>query len=259
MPVSNIFIDPRREVPRIQPLKAIRHMRTLIADKEDTEQVFHIIEALNGSALRKNLRAFAATKKGRAALDARVELPPVLDDHSWIQDLPANTVGRAYIAFMEREGLSAQGLVEENLKFRKHYEQYDDDLHWFAERLRDTHDLYHVLTGYGRDALGEASLLAFTHGQNPSRGVHFIAFVGSRELVKQLPRDARVMDCYREGKRNGKAAAFLAAEDIIALLKEPLYAARARLNIAEPVAYKRALRVCADAGMAAQEINTAAA
>jgi ubiquinone biosynthesis protein COQ4 len=47
-------------------------------------------------------------------------------------------------------------------------------------------------------------------------------------------------------------------EDIIALLHEPLEAARARLNIATPVAYLNALDVCADMGIGADQIQIAA-
>ena len=36
---------------RIKPIKAYKHFRTLIKDKEDTTQVFNIIEALDGSNL----------------------------------------------------------------------------------------------------------------------------------------------------------------------------------------------------------------
>jgi len=259
MEPSKLNIDPSRPKARFRPIKALKHMQTLINDKEDTEQVFYIIEALSGNSLEKNLHRFAETKEGQKALKDRLYLPPILDDHSWIRDLPDDTVGAAYIKFMEREGLTAQGLVEESLKMRSRYDGYDDDLSWYADRTRDTHDLFHVLTGYGRDALGEASLLAFTHGQMPSRGVHFISFVGVREMKKHLPASADVMACYREGKRNGRAAENITAQDILALLREPLDEARARLNIAKPVAYKRALKVCRDAGLVANDIQVAAA
>ena len=63
------------------------------------------------------------------------------------------------------------------------------------------------------------------------------------------------MDCFREGKRNGAAASRIVREDIIALLHEPLDAARARLNIAKPVAYLHALDVCAEKGLVAHQIG----
>tara|TARA_R110001599_G_scaffold1737_2_gene8699 strand:+ start:2021 stop:2812 length:792 start_codon:yes stop_codon:yes gene_type:complete len=253
--MTEVFVHPDRRPAKFSPLTAWKHMQKLIADKEDTEQVFHIIEALNGRSFQKNFDAFAQSKEGQALLAKKEYLPPLLDDHEWIRALPEGTVGRAYIDFMEREGLSAQGLVEESEKFNGAVRDFDDDYYWFGNRLRDTHDLFHVLSGYGRDALGEASLLAFTYSQNPGLGVIFISYMGCRQIMKSVPKEARVMDCFREGKRNGAAAARIVRQDIIALLHEPLDAARARLNIATPVAYHHALEVCADRGLIAEEIG----
>ena len=61
------FVHPDREKPRFKPFKAMKHMRALIADKEDTEQVFHIIEALSGDSLLKDLELFAETEKRQSA------------------------------------------------------------------------------------------------------------------------------------------------------------------------------------------------
>lgn len=237
------FIDPSRPKPKRRPLKAWRHMQNLIADKEDTEQVFHIIEALNGGSSRKDFLRFMASQNGPRLLAQRSYLPDILDDHAPLLALPEGTVGRAYVEFMEREGLTARGLVEESQANREQYEQFDDDLLWYNNRLRDTHDMYHVLTGYGRDALGEDALLGYTHSQHGGLGVSFIAFMGNRQIAKQAPKSARVKDVLAEGRRNGKAAKRIIEEDIIALLDQPIDEVRKRLNIAEPVLYKRALSV----------------
>lgn len=238
-----INVHPERKRSRFQPVKAWHHMQKLIANKEDTEQVFHIIEALNGRSFEKNFAAFVNSPEGYRLLKERTYLPPVLDDHSWIKALPEGTVGRAYVEFMEREGLTAQGLVEESAKHRAGVPDYDDDYLWFGNRLRDTHDLFHVLSGYNRDALGEASLLAFTYSQNPGNGVLFIAFMGCRTIAKNAPKSARIMDCFWEGKRNGAAAQRIMRQDIVELMKEPLEDARVRLGIKPPVAYRRALEI----------------
>ena len=255
--MANLYIHPDRVQPRFRPFKAWSHMQKLLENKEDTEQVFHIIEALNGRAQVSNLANFADSEAGKTLLLRKEYLPPLLDDHAWIRDLPEGTVGRAYIDFMEREGLSAQGLVDESekMRLRRGDVEYDDDLKWYGNRLRDTHDLFHVLTGYGRDALGEACVLGFTYSQNPGLGVIFIAFMAARQLNKHLPKEAHIMDCLWEAKRNGKAASRIIREDIIALLHEPLEDARKRLNIARPAAYLHALKVCADAGIAARDIQ----
>lgn len=242
------FVHPDRRAADFRPFKAWSHMQKLIADKEDTEQVFHIIEALNGKSFEKNFWAFAARPEGQKLLQEKPCLPPILDDHSWIRALPDGTVGRAYVAFMEREGLSARGLVEESQKLRSRSREYEDDMLWYANRLRDTHDLFHVLSGYNRDALGEASLLAFTYSQQPGLGVIFIAYVGCRTIAKRAPRGARIMDCFWEGKRNGAAAQKIIEQDIIALMHEPLDAARARLGIARPVIYRETLKLLGQHG-----------
>ncbi|MEM9738527.1 MAG: Coq4 family protein [Pseudomonadota bacterium] len=253
--VEHAFLHPDRKRSRMKPLKAISRMRRLIADKEDTEQVFHIIEALNGGNLLRLLERFAASEKGAARLAERRELPPLLDDHTWIEQLPEDSVGQAYLRFMRREGLSAQGLVDESEKFYK--VRFGDTIEWFGDRLRDTHDLFHVLSGYGRDALGEASLLSFTWGQHGGNGVIFIAYMGARQIRKALPREIDVMACYREGKRNGQAAQMLIEEDIIALMHEPLPDARKRLNIAKPDAYHHALKQVAELGNAKELLAAA--
>ena len=41
-----IFRHPGRPVPKFRPFRAMHHFRKLIADKEDTEQVFHIFQCL---------------------------------------------------------------------------------------------------------------------------------------------------------------------------------------------------------------------
>jgi ubiquinone biosynthesis protein COQ4 len=223
-------------------------MQKLLANREDTEQVFHIIEALNGRSFERNFETFASSPGGQTVLQEKTYLPPLLDDHSWIRELPEGTVGRAYVDFMEREGLTAQGLVDESEKFRNKAGEFEDDMLLYGNRMRDTHDLFHVLTGYGRNTLGEASLLAFTYSQQPGLGVIFIAFMGCRSINKEAPQGARVMDCFWEGKRNGAAAAKIVEQDIMALLREPLTEARARLGIQPPVIYKETLAVFEAAG-----------
>ncbi len=237
---SNVYISPARERPKLKPITAWRHMQQLIANKEDTEQVFHIIEALNGDSALKDFDRFLSTPEGRSRLKKRDYLPPILDNHEPLLALPKGSVGRTYVEFMEREGLSAAGLVAESERRSAAWREIDDDLLWYGNLLRDTHDMMHILTGYGRDALGEAALLGFTHSQHGGLGISFIAFMGGRQLAKAAPRDARIQDVIREGRRNGKLARRIIEQDIEALLPRQLEEVRRELNINEPVAYRSA-------------------
>ena len=242
-------IDPARPRPKMKPFTAWRHMQKLIADKEDTEQVFHIIEALNGDSVVHDFDRFLASEHGAGEFAKRAYLPDLLDDHDIVGAMPEGSVGRAYVDFMTREGLSAAGLVAESEAHRKTAQDFDDDLAWYINRLRDTHDLYHVLSGYGRDALGEAALLKYTHSQHRGRGIAFIAFMGARQIAKHVPASARIKEVMVEARDHGHRAQRVVDQDIAALLKEPLESARARIGIAPPLAYKAALRVFAESDL----------
>jgi ubiquinone biosynthesis protein COQ4 len=234
------FSHPDRPVTEFRPFKAWYHFRKLIADKEDTEQVFHIIAALRGRKFKQIARGFWETPEGKDMLESNTRLVDLLDDHETIKQLPQGTVGRAYVDFMEREGLSAAGLEAEYARFQNASENYDDVLDRYGDRLRDTHDMLHILTGYGRDALGEQCVLAFTYAQNRNLGVGFIAYAGGLELKYRVAKSAPIMKAVHEGYRIGNAAKNIVHEDIAALLREPLVDARKRLGIAEPTTYRAA-------------------
>lgn len=225
---------------KFRPLKAYKHMRKLIADKEDTTQVFYIVEALDGNNLSRDFGRFMKTPEGRARFDEARELVPLLDDHDRWRELPRGTVGRTYVDFMEREGLSAQGLVDEYTRFGKDLsDYYPADVTWFGHRRRDVHDMMHILTGYGRDALGEACVLNFTHAQHGGLGIYFIAHVAANEIRKETPKGTPAWKAVREARKHGTLAQKIISEDIVKLMSEPLEDARKRLNITPPKTYEK--------------------
>ena len=256
---STIFRHPDRPAPKFRPFKALGHFRKLIADKEDTEQVFHIFEALPRKSFITDAKAFVESPAGKALIASEPFLPPMLDDHAALKQLPAGSVGRAYVEFMEREGLSAAGLVAESLKMRRGRPEYNDQLQWYVDRIRDTHDLFHILTGYGRDALGEQCVLGFTYGQNRNLGNFFIAYLGGFELARRVRTGAPVLAAIREGQRHGAAAAKLSEQNVTALLAEPLEAARKRLNIGDPALYRQSHQTYRAVGIDPYNLRPAAA
>ena len=107
---------------RAQPLIAIRALRQLIADPEDTSRVFEIIRALGGPSLRQGLKRFRATAVGARVLRENINLLDVLKDRDWLQSLPVGTLGRTYYEFIYGEALSADGLVEASVAKGDTYE-----------------------------------------------------------------------------------------------------------------------------------------
>jgi ubiquinone biosynthesis protein COQ4 len=135
------------------------------------------------------------------------------------------------------------------MKFADKMTNYDDQIKWFNNRLRDTHDMNHILTGYGRDPLGEQCVLAFSYSQNHSLGFYFIAYAGGLELKRRAPSGTPIFTAIREAQRNGRQAQVIGFQDIAALLPQPLEQVRKMLNIAPPSAYHEVHRVFEGAGV----------
>lgn len=222
---------------RIEPLKAWRAMRALIADKEDTAQVFKVIEALAGDVDERMYRRFAATDIGKRIIAEKRDLIALLNDRERLARLPKGTLGRTYHDFMAEENLTADGLVEASEVVERRQER-DEAGRLFGDRMRDSHDLWHVTTGYGRDGLGELSQLALYYAQTRNRGIGFIVLMGARSAAKEAPK-AGVWKAVREGYRLGKAAEWLPAADWENLLDKPLTEVRAILGMKEPVIYRQ--------------------
>jgi ubiquinone biosynthesis protein COQ4 len=224
---------------KVQPLRAFRAFRRLLANKEDTQQVFEIMQALNGKSTAKAYRRLLRTVEGGRLAYRRVEMNELLNDQAYLDRLPDGSVGAAYRDFMRSENLSAEGLAEESRKAAQRrgvLVEIEHPMAWFGRRIRDTHDIWHTLTGYGRDGLGELCLVAFSYAQTRSLGWAFIA-VGGCLRALQEKGGHRAVKAVWQAYKNGKAAAWLPGEDFERILVEPVAVARRRLNIAAPTAY----------------------
>jgi ubiquinone biosynthesis protein COQ4 len=241
--------DPKRAPPRYKPLKAWHHFRKLVANKENTYEVFHIFESLPWKGMFGAAEGFLTSERGRALRASEPELWAVLDDHDALRRMPEGSLGRAYCDFMESEGLSAKGLIDEYEGFMSEKPEFHDQFTWYFERIRDTHDILHVLTGYGRDALGEQCVLAFTYGQQPAPAHLFIAYAGAIEIKRQVKSPAPVLHAIREGQRLGKACPRLAEQAVLELLPLPLEEVRRRLSITRPDYYHECHRVWREMGI----------
>ncbi|TCS16765.1 Coq4 family protein [Caulobacter sp. BK020] len=226
-----------RDTFTLQPLRAFRAVRRLLADKEDTAQVFEIMRALSGKAIPNGYRRLLSTPEGGRIAYERDELAERLSDAAWLEQFGPGTVGAAYRDFIAPRGLSAEGLAEESRKVREADVDAAHPLAWYARRMRDVHDVWHVLTGYGTDALGEVCVVAFSHAQTRSLGFAVIALAGARHLQKGAP-DLPYGKAVREAWRNGRAAVWLPAVDYPALFALPLDEARRTLRIAPNTAYQ---------------------
>jgi ubiquinone biosynthesis protein COQ4 len=220
-------------VQRMRPLTAIRAMRALLRDPDDTARVFDVISALGGRNGERAFERFRRTDTGARVLAEGRSLLAVLSDRERLLALPPESLGRRYAEFMGRERISAEGLAEASLAAGHADPSLSPERRLFGARLRDMHDLWHVVTGYGRDLLGEASLLAFSYAQTRNRGVGFIVATAWWK-ARRAPEFRRML---RDGYRRGRSSAWLPAADWEALLARPLEDVRAELRVGSPPRY----------------------
>ena len=225
---------------RIDQVRATLHaLRQLVADPDDTPRVFEITRALGRPSLRRGALRFKSTPVGRRVLAERIDLLDTLRDRERLAKLPVGTLGRAYHDFVYRENLSADGLVEASMAGGSNTRFDDADMRRYAERMREQHDLWHTLTGYGRDPFGEVCLLAFTYAQTGNKGLGLIALVGT---LKGLQRaGARVPKAVWKALQAGRHASWLPEQDWERLLRLPMDDVRRQLAIPPPArAYRDA-------------------
>ena len=231
---------PGRPEARYNFPKAWRHFKELIKDKENTAEVFPIFEALPWRGVYDAATAFLKSERGQEIRRSEPSLVAILDDHEGLRKLPAGSLAHVYCDFMEGEGLSAQGLVDELDTYRRPDQYFDDQVSWYFNRMRDTHDLMHILTGFGRDALGEQCVLAFTYSQQPALAHLFLGYAGAYEIKRRMKTKAPIFGAVREAQRMGKACPRLVEQPIRDLLSMPIEEVRAKLKIAQPTLYKQA-------------------
>ena len=215
----------------ISSILAFRAVCRLLANPDETQEVFVIFEGPAWPFRHPLVQPLSATGNGQRILVERRDLRRALSDDAALAALSPDSLGGRYHQFMKAENLSADGLVAASSSWET--EPVSDDVRRFRERMRDMHDLTHVLTGYGRDPLGELCLLAFTYPHSGNPGMALIVLMGFLKIKSWRVRRA-VIEAWRNGR---KVRCWFPAMNWEALLPQSVEALRRRFGIAHPQTY----------------------
>lgn len=224
--------------PGYRPFAALSAAFKLLVNKEDTRQVFEVFSALAGRDGLDLFARFVATPYGRRVVTEPVRLEHILGNRETLRRYPEGSVARVYLDFMEEDDLTPDGLIdaaeEAGLDFsgETQFEEYRR----MMLHLDVSHDLWHVLTGYGRDSLGELCNLIYTYRNTGNIGIYLIVGIGL--MAQKIERPGQpIWKSLREARRISDNSNWIMEHDVEALLSLPLGEARRVLNIATPVTY----------------------
>ena len=98
--------------------------------------------------------AMLSSSSGRRILRDRPRITSKTMSMSYLRTLPAESVGRTYAAWLDREGVTPD--TRDAVKYID-----DEECAYVMQRYRECHDFYHALTGLPVMLEGEIALKAF--------------------------------------------------------------------------------------------------
>ncbi len=183
--------------------RALTALAAVLRDPDRTDQVLVFSTYANAGSMPDRIHRFLDHPAGAKLYREHRMIDAHSIDLAALAQLPEGTLGRAYADFLNSRGLTPDIFEQppENIT--------SPEMAYVIQRLRQTHDLWHVVTGYDTDPASEVALQAFTFGQlrAPSSGI--LAFLGTLR-GSQLKRDlvVDVLRALRLGARSEKLAAF---------------------------------------------------
>jgi ubiquinone biosynthesis protein COQ4 len=223
---------------QLEPRRAFKAARILASDPDDLPQVFTIIESLSVDTLQRITNRMQRSDRGRRLIEARPDIVDILADRAALARLPEGSLGRAYLAFVEREKISAAGIRDAAQKGMINNATMPAPYDFIHARMRDTHDLWHAATGYAGDVVGEMGLLGFIFAQTWNPGVAFILSIGiSKTIHAKVGDGAESRRIIRDGFRRGRKAQWLPDQEWESMLALPVAEVRRRLDLEAPPVY----------------------
>lgn len=157
-----------------------------------------INRAFDYEVYEAHIQRMKDTPEGARLLSMRPSLERDDLDLEALASLPTGTLGRALVDYFETNGFPPFN-TEQPL---------DDEHDYISKRYRETHDCYHVVTGYGTDDLAEMELQAFVMGnlgiKSPWVIMSFSYPITGLMKHKMPPR--RYAKLMREAWKRGRAA-----------------------------------------------------
>ena len=193
--------------PLVRWKRALTALGRVLANPEETDQVLVFSSYANAASMTDRMERFFESPEGARLYAEHRTIDSKTIDLDALLALPTDTLGHAYATFLRSRGLTPEVFDDPPEGIT------DPRASYLMQRMRQTHDLWHVVTGHLTDPAGEIALQAFTYAQvgAPSSGI--LAAMGTLRTMRERPGVARpllrdVIAAFRRGKRAEKLVLF---------------------------------------------------
>jgi ubiquinone biosynthesis protein COQ4 len=191
-------------------------------DPNRTDQIFRLVDSLPRSKADAALAAMRKNPHVDAVLTSRPRMTR-LPSMQVLEACPEGSLGRAVATFFRDNNLDPDIFPDYAT---------DDELEYIKHFMSQTHDVRHVLLGYGSDPINEIRIQAFDAAQFglPLPPI-LIAMTLLEAAVKKPDEIVPRLDAITEGFRRGRVAANMFGVDVNAMIGEPLESVRSRFGL----------------------------
>ena len=216
---------PKLQAFNLDFLNTLKGAVSILRDPSQTDSVYDIEDGLRHTKATQLAVEYVKSKPEVAQIIQERYLAPSPDIEALLK-YPENSLGYAYASYIKESGFDPNF-------YRK--VAVEDDASYIVLRIRQTHDLWHIVTDFSVDVVGELGLKAFELAQT-RRTMSAILLAGGllSTLFKSPEGLDRLLDRIAVGYRMGAKAKPFLAQKWEEHWEKPLSEWRAELGV-EPM------------------------
>ena len=133
--------------------------------EDGPKYIFRLIYAVFGPEVHKIANKARLNPLCTNMLNKRGDLGQILADMEVMSKMPEGSLGKTYHSFMDGEDILPSYIIGGMVYRDGHFDKlvdWDEDAKYLIERAGNTHDITHLISGYGTDLCGEAINISFS-------------------------------------------------------------------------------------------------
>lgn len=198
---------PPQDITSLSPVvrwtRALRALGRVMANPDETDQVLVFSQYANAGSIHRRIDRFFADPVGAQLYAERRAIDSRTVDLDAFAALPAGTLGHSYAHFLRSRGFTP------DVFDGPPPDVSDPRISYVIQRIRQTHDLWHVVTGHDTNTASEVALQAFTFAQTNAPSTLILSIAGTLRGLREKPSlPIEVLAAFFAGRRAETLIAF---------------------------------------------------